>query len=104
MTEEVSWRSPTAYDYVEELDPSELAWEFLRRNTEYRDAYEELVSNGPATDQATTEFSQTWGLRFRGGPKPAGAKPTDFLDRANGPCRNCSPKRALGLYRGGGHP
>jgi len=34
------WRSPAAYDYAAAMEPSGLAWEFLRRNPDYRIAYE----------------------------------------------------------------
>ena len=32
MVAETNWRDPTDYRYLNGLNPSELAWEFLRRN------------------------------------------------------------------------
>ncbi len=44
MSEEESWRSDAAYDYVDKLSLGDLAWEFLRRNPEYRKSYHELIA------------------------------------------------------------
>jgi hypothetical protein len=33
------WRSAAAYVYLDDLDPAELAWEFLRRNPDYQRDY-----------------------------------------------------------------
>ena len=38
MSEDESWRSETAYNYIDNLNPGDLAWEFLRRNPDYRKA------------------------------------------------------------------
>jgi hypothetical protein len=35
MSEERIWRSESAYEYIDKLSPSDLAWEFLRRNPDY---------------------------------------------------------------------
>ena len=37
MPRTMDWRSPNAADALKELDRSGLAWEFLRRNPEYRE-------------------------------------------------------------------
>ncbi|WP_298954026.1 DUF6499 domain-containing protein [uncultured Methylobacterium sp.] len=66
MSEEGSWRSEAAYDYVDTLSPGDLAWEFLRRNTEYRRSYDEFLQAGEITEELTREFTSRWGLRFRG--------------------------------------
>ena len=34
------WRSRAAYQYAATMEPASLAWEFLRRNPDYRSAYE----------------------------------------------------------------
>src|SRR3954462_11190865 len=34
------WQRSTAYRYLLALDPSSLAWEYLRRNPDYRRAWE----------------------------------------------------------------
>ena len=44
------WRSAAAYAYLDDLNPSELAWEFLRRNLDYQRDYR--AAAGETADQA----------------------------------------------------
>ncbi|WP_333836088.1 transcriptional regulator domain-containing protein [Novosphingobium sp.] len=83
MSEDENWRSQAAYDYVDDLTPSELAWEFLRRNPDYRQSYYQLLSSGRLTEETAQEFAQQWGLRFRGRPSQLGTRAADLLDPAN---------------------
>lgn len=83
MSEDESWRSEAAYDYIDKLTPGDLAWEFLRRNPEYKKSYQELVAIGRLTEDVTRKFAEQWGLRFRRQSSLLGADPTDFLDPAN---------------------
>lgn len=83
MSEDESWRSEAAYDYIDKLTPGDLAWEFLRRNPEYRRSYQELVAVGRLTEDVAREFAEQWGLRFRRRPSQLGAHPADLLDTAN---------------------
>ena len=80
MSEDESWRSETAYNYIDNLNPGDLAWEFLRRNPDYRKAYQELVSSGRLSLETAEEFANLWGLRFRRRPSHRGSCPADFLD------------------------
>ncbi|MGH0223157.1 transcriptional regulator domain-containing protein [Sinorhizobium meliloti] len=83
MSQDDSWRSGTAYDYVDALTPSQLAWEFLRRNPEYRKAFQELVSSGRISPHDAVAFAKQWGLRF---PRRAPAdrdRAADLLDPPN---------------------
>jgi hypothetical protein len=57
------WRSPAAYAYIADLDPADLAWEFLRRNPAYQRDYRKSVER-PATPDKT--IARRWGLPFRG--------------------------------------
>lgn len=57
------WRSPAAYAYVSDLEPSGLAWEFLRRNPEYRREYRAVSGESQSNDQAEA-FACRWGMRF----------------------------------------
>ena len=57
------WRSPAAYDYAKTLQSAGLAWEFLRRNPEYRADYRTA-----ADDDGADAIAAVWGLRFPGGP------------------------------------
>lgn len=60
----VDWRSDKAYANFEKADAADIAWEWLRRDDEYRADYEALTS-----DQRSGElpgmFRQKWGLSFR---------------------------------------
>ncbi|WP_219510790.1 DUF6499 domain-containing protein [Rhizobium sp. AB2/73] len=94
MSEGEDWRSAAAYDYVDDLTPSQLAWEFLRRNPDYRQSYSELLSSGRLTEKAAEEFAQQWGLRFRSRPASHRPHPASLLDPASrsgrDPARNRS--------------
>jgi len=74
MPEQGTWRISAAYDYVNELDAPDLAWEFLRRNPEYRQDYNRLKQRGLAEDQAAAALSAKWGLSFRGRPRTSGTQ------------------------------
>ena len=106
MSEEDSWRSEAAYDYVDALSPGDLAWEFLRRNTEYRRSYDEFLQAGDNTEELTREFTSRWGLRFPGRPRSFCSRSTRDLvarrqsghaDTRNGP--RFSPAIALRVIR-----
>lgn len=58
------WRSAEAYDYVRDLDPADMAWEFLRRNPEYRQDFDRLAHERPDTERDAALLHR-WGLRFR---------------------------------------
>jgi hypothetical protein len=51
------WRSPAVYAYVSDLDPSGFAWEFLRRNPEYRREYRAVSGESQSNDQAEAASS-----------------------------------------------
>lgn len=76
MAQQGTWRISTAYDYISELDAPDLAWEFLRRNPEYRQDHERLK----ADPKAESAFSQRWGLSFRHRPFPSGDRRTARMD------------------------
>lgn len=80
MSEDESWRSEAAYNYIDKLTPGDLAWEFLRRNQEYRKSYQELLAIGRLTEDVAKEFAEQWGLRFRRRSSQLRARPTDLLD------------------------
>ena len=73
-----NWRDPTTYAYTKNLTRDALAWEFLRRNPAYRDAWKESSGGrgpdeteqaGPQNVQLTgrSEEAEVWGLvSFRG--------------------------------------
>jgi hypothetical protein len=59
------WRLAAHYTYVDHLSPAELAWEFLRRNPDYRRDYG--ATAGDARDRAELPEALIlhWGLAFR---------------------------------------
>jgi hypothetical protein len=71
MPEQGTWRISTAYDYVNDLDAPDLAWEFLRRNPEYQQDYKRLRGRGFDDEKAELALSNKWGLSFRGRPRPS---------------------------------
>ncbi|WP_409372662.1 transcriptional regulator domain-containing protein [Sphingomonas kyeonggiensis] len=80
MPEQGTWRISTAYDYVNELDAPDLAWEFLRRNPEYQQDYTRLKQEGLQEDQAEAALCDKWGLSFRGRPRPSCAERQRHVD------------------------
>jgi Family of unknown function (DUF6499) len=61
----VDWRSEQAYANFEKAETADMAWEWLRRDSEYQTDYKTLVSNG-RSGAVTHVFRQKWGLSFRG--------------------------------------
>lgn len=103
MSEEESWRSEAAYDYIDQLTTSELAWEFLRRNPDYRTSFQELLSSGRLSDETATAFAQQWGLCFRSRPTHHGARSADLLDPTSRSGGDHSPRRARAIGRISSH-
>jgi len=62
------WRSPAAYDYAAAIEPAGLAWEFLRRNLEYRAAH---AAASKCADEGPGGPARRWGLRFFRRSEPA---------------------------------
>jgi hypothetical protein len=65
------WRNEDDYEYIETLEASELAWECLRRNPEYRAQYPQMRDG--------LVSSTAWGLRFPGSPRAGSAESTGGL-------------------------
>jgi hypothetical protein len=59
------WRSSANYAYLNDLDPAELAWEFLRRNPDYQRDHRAPVRSDPGADEGNDASAKRWGLRFR---------------------------------------
>ncbi|MDF3811239.1 DUF6499 domain-containing protein (plasmid) [Rhodopseudomonas sp. BAL398] len=92
MSEDSDWRSEAAYDYIDQLTPSDLAWEFLRRNPEYRSSYAQLVATGQISPEAAAAFARHWGLHFRCRSTRQRPVSTDLLDPTSRSRRN-RPRR-----------
>ncbi|MCK0166235.1 DUF6499 domain-containing protein [Jannaschia sp. S6380] len=90
MTLTGAWRIPASYRYALDLDDADLAWEFLRRNPEFRRDAEKSRNRGeigadqdPSPDPPRrihrkqpesphrADAVARWGLYFRTGPASA---------------------------------
>jgi len=80
MPQEGGWRSRAAYDYIDDLSPSDLAWEFLRRNDSYRKDYASLSRDGQIDGREAAALAERWGLAFRYGSDAQRAGHTYLLD------------------------
>lgn len=58
------WRSASEYDYVESLTAPDLAWEWLRRNTDYQHEYARATERKEDPHDLTHLVRRSWGLRF----------------------------------------
>lgn len=61
MVAKANWQDVENYRYVKDLNPAELAWEFLRRNPDYE---QDVAASDRADDQATAALTAHWGVRF----------------------------------------
>jgi Family of unknown function (DUF6499) len=87
-----------------ELDRAGLAWEFLRRNPDYRKDFRQTLQRialGDISEEAAmTEFSRRWGLSFRPRSRLVGdRKPDDLAARADTFDHHSCP-RARSFLRG----
>ena len=64
------WRSPAAYGHAQSIPAAGFAWEYLRRDDEYRHDFHRLKRKSRHDTEAQSAFANRWGLRFRGGPGP----------------------------------
>ena len=58
------WRSAAAYAFLNDLNPAEFAWEFLRRNPEYQRDYRAAAADGADEPEFLEALLLKWGLRF----------------------------------------
>jgi hypothetical protein len=81
-----------------------LAWEFLRRNPEYREDFQQTlqrVATGEISEEAATmEFSRRWGVSFRPRSRLAGERESDDLARRADTVDRRSCPRARSFLRG----
>ncbi|PZO63929.1 MAG: hypothetical protein DI498_12375 [Paracoccus denitrificans] len=74
------WRAPAAYGHAQSIPAAGFAWEYLRRDDEYRRDFHRLKRKPRHDTGAQTAFTNRWGLRFRGGPGPARRSRIALLD------------------------
>lgn len=60
----INWRFPAAYRHAKHTPVAGFAWEYLRRNHEYRQEFRAIVRTGGPNGHDLEEFAARWGLRF----------------------------------------
>ena len=61
---EFDWRSPESYKSLQNADITDIAWECLRRNADYRRDYQAMIASSP-DGEVTAEVRRRWGICFR---------------------------------------
>lgn len=64
------WRSPAAYAHAKSIAAAGFAWEYLRRDEDYRRDFHRVRRLPRRDAKARVAFSERWGLRFPHGPGP----------------------------------
>ena len=62
------WRSPDTYSDLLDSDAAAFAWEYLRRNPEYRRDYAALADSTTHETSNNLMMRRRWGACFRTGP------------------------------------
>ncbi len=65
----IDWRAPAAYRHTKKLPAAGFAWEYLRRNDEYRNDFKAIALTGQPGTPQLERFAQHWGLRFPKRPR-----------------------------------
>ena len=60
----IDWRTPAAYRHTRNLPAAGFAWEYLRRNNEYRQEYWALAASQQPDSGHLEAFVERWGVRF----------------------------------------
>jgi hypothetical protein len=65
MTQDLNWRSPNFAGAFDNYDRADFAQEFLRRNPDYRQHYEETDICDVHSQESLTQIANSWGLLSR---------------------------------------
>jgi Family of unknown function (DUF6499) len=60
----IDWRSPAAYGHTKHIPAAGFAWEYLRRNGEYRQDCRSIARTRGTAIRDLEAFAHRWGLRF----------------------------------------
>lgn len=60
----IDWRSPAAYKFAKSIPAAGFAWEYLRRDDEYRREFLAITASPEPAPERLEAFMQRWGLRF----------------------------------------
>lgn len=81
------WRDARSYDHFDDLSVEGLAWECLRRDPAYQQAYRQREKADQNAEPLDKEGEKRWGLRFRGGSDLVSCRADDLLVAEPQPCR-----------------
>lgn len=65
----IDWRTPAAYVHTKTIPAAGFAWEYLRRNHDYRQDFQILVRAKRPNASELEAFARRWGLRFPARPR-----------------------------------
>ncbi len=85
----IDWRRPETYEKIHDLDAVGFAWEYLRRNPDYRRAY---IDSGDTTTAFGHEIPSPvrhWGLSFPGRSRAFNQRTSSVLVIIG--CAGCHP-------------
>lgn len=72
------WRTSTEYDYMDEVDTDNLAWECLRRNARYQTDFSTFRDSEMRLPPDGESISTRWGYDFPARPSLTGLEQTVF--------------------------
>lgn len=67
----IDWRLPAAYRHAKHIPAAGFAWEYLRRNDEYRQDFRAIALTRRPASRDLEAFADRWGLRFPVRPRRA---------------------------------
>lgn len=67
----IDWRSSAAYEHTKAITAADFAWEYLRRNDDYRHDVQTVGLTGRPRTRELEAFARRWGLRFPVRPRRA---------------------------------
>ncbi|MFG1412034.1 transcriptional regulator domain-containing protein [Tardiphaga sp. 862_B3_N4_1] len=70
IPETTGWRRSPEYDFMDEVGIDDLAWECLRRNSDYQKDFANLSKTAKLDEPLPPKLAERWGLRFRRPAKP----------------------------------
>ena len=60
----IDWRLPAAYRHAKHIPAAGFAWEYLRRDDDYRREFQAITASGEPDPERLEAFVKRWGLRF----------------------------------------
>ena len=73
------WRSSSTYDFLDDIDSPDIAWEWLRRHAKYQGDYRAVADAAVDDTPATVDLINNWGLCFPRPARPLGRRNAGIL-------------------------